>query len=281
MNAPDTNTSEKVLLISGKQEDVLQCLSEALGYLREGREESIDAQLLVQRSQIGSVIGTAGGKIKELREKTEAQMKVFSDCLPSSTERVVCISGLIPTIASCVHELLLILALTPIKGDTSLYDPSTSFDNNFGDPSIGPDLPGGGMSSRGGRGGRGGMRGGMRRGMRGGGSFGGRGDDPSQSNVPDWTGQGDQGFGAGPGIDTNSRTESTQVPIPVDLAEAIIGEDGERLRTIQQRSKANVVIKDAQPGSSDRVITITGTQEAINYAQFLMQQSVRQHAGEH
>ena len=40
----------------------------------------------------------------------------------------------------------------------------------------------------------------------------------------------------------------------------------------RQRSGAEIKIEDPQPGKNDRVITISGTQDQIQYGQFLMQQ---------
>ncbi|KAK2547814.1 Poly(rC)-binding protein 3 [Acropora cervicornis] len=74
----------------------MQIFSECLPKI--GERQPVDRngkeiQMLVQRSQVGSVIGRGGYKIKETREKTGAQIKVFADCLPDSSERVVSISG--------------------------------------------------------------------------------------------------------------------------------------------------------------------------------------------
>lgn len=43
-------------------------------------------------------------------------------------------------------------------------------------------------------------------------------------------------------------------------------------RFSRQRSGADIKIQDPLPGKADRVITITGNPEQIQYGQFLMQQ---------
>ena len=40
----------------------------------------------------------------------------------------------------------------------------------------------------------------------------------------------------------------------------------------RQRSGASIKIDDPLPGSNDRIITISGNQSQINFAQFLLQQ---------
>ena len=41
---------------------------------------------------------------------------------------------------------------------------------------------------------------------------------------------------------------------------------------LRERSGADIKIEEPNPEMNDRVITIKGTEEQINYAQFLMQQ---------
>ena len=74
-------------------------------------------------------------------------------------------------------------------------------------------------------------------------------------------------------------TESTQVTIPNDLAGAIIGPGGQRIRKIRNDSKATITIDEPAPGSSERVITIAGNKKQIQTAQYLLQQSVRENSG--
>jgi heterogeneous nuclear ribonucleoprotein K len=69
------------------------------------------------------------------------------------------------------------------------------------------------------------------------------------------------------------------VTIPKDMAGAIIGPGGSRIRGIRSDSKASITIDEPVQGSNERIITITGSQRQIQTAQFLLQQSVREHAG--
>ncbi|PIK62164.1 putative heterogeneous nuclear ribonucleoprotein K-like [Apostichopus japonicus] len=63
----------------------------------------------------------------------------------------------------------------------------------------------------------------------------------------------------------------TQVTIPRDLAGSIIGTRGERINEIRRRSGAKIKIAEALPGSNDRIITISGDEEEITNAQYLLQ----------
>ncbi|UYV68051.1 HNRNPK [Cordylochernes scorpioides] len=66
---------------------------------------------------------------------------------------------------------------------------------------------------------------------------------------------------------------SSQVTIPNDLAGAIIGKGGQRIRKIRRESGAGITIDESQPGSNERVITISGTPQQIQMAQYLLQQN--------
>ncbi|KAM8711347.1 hypothetical protein ACLKA7_000483 [Drosophila subpalustris] len=101
------------------------------------------------------------------------------------------------------------------------------------------------------------------------------------------------GFGAGGGVGGNAGANngsnvasnipqghdpnnSTQVTIPKDLAGAIIGKGGGRIRRIRNESSAYITIDEPLPGSNDRIITISGTPKQIQMAQYLLQQSVHE-----
>ena len=84
------------------------------------------------------------------------------------------------------------------------------------------------------------------------------------------------GGGGGHGDMGGEGSESTQVTIPNDLAGAIIGPGGQRIRKIRADSRAMITIEEPAQGSSERVITIAGDDKAIQTAQYLLQQSVRE-----
>lgn len=104
-----------------------------------------------------------------------------------------------------------------------------------------------------------------------GGSGGSMGNLASMANL----GNGNMGNFGGNNGNMDNKT-STQVTIPKDLAGAIIGKGGGRIRRIRSESNAFIQIDEALPGSTDRIITITGTPKEIQAAQYMLQQSVRE-----
>jgi heterogeneous nuclear ribonucleoprotein K len=74
-------------------------------------------------------------------------------------------------------------------------------------------------------------------------------------------------------------SEYTQVSIPKDMAGAIIGKGGSRIKQIRLESGATITIDEPQTGSNDRIINISGSSDQIQNAQYLLQMSVKQFAG--
>jgi len=353
VTVPDSNGPERILTIGANLGTACEILLDVIPSLEDYQHHKnldfdCDIRMLVHQSQAGCIIGRAGFKIKELREQTGANIKVYSQCAPQSTERVVQITGKPEVVSNCVFVIHDLLQSAPPKGFSSPYDPHnydefyapeyggfTSSDSGRrggqggregGGRSGGPmrggprgrggrggmgggDFLGGGgrgggggmgMGGRGGMGsmrGRGGMGGGMGsggmggRGGRGGGpgsrggfgggmngSYGGRSGGMNQNFTQDTMGgMGNQGMMFG----NQSQSTTTQVSIPKDLAGAIIGKGGARIRQIRQESGAGITIDEPVAGSNDRIITISGSQEQIQNAQYLLQMSVKQYSGKY
>ena len=55
------------------------------------------------------------------------------------------------------------------------------------------------------------------------------------------------------------------------LAGAIIGKGGMRIKQIRMESGASITIEEALPGSNDRIINISGSSDQIQNAQYLLQ----------
>ncbi|KAK2166977.1 hypothetical protein NP493_1294g01050 [Ridgeia piscesae] len=385
VTVPDSSGPERILSIGadlGTLCEVLMDIIPAIEDKYQEKEYDGEVRLLIHQSQAGCIIGRAGFKIKELREETGANIKVYSQCCPQSTERVVQICGKTEVIVNCIASIFELLQSAPPKGFSSHYDPH-NFDEyyaqEYGGYTMMDSSRRGGMGGGGMRGSRGGPRGGMNRGSRGGmgdfggmrggrggtgimgrggigggrggmggggmgggmmggrgsrggsgggmggrgGGFGGNmngfgggrgggsmggggvsgmggggsmggggmsgggggGNFGSQNFTQDTVGgMGNQGmmFGGSGGGGNQSGggggggSTTTQVSIPKDLAGAIIGKGGSRIRQIRQESGAGITIDEAMPGSNDRIITITGLPDQIQNAQYLLQMSAGQ-----
>ncbi|XP_054760049.1 heterogeneous nuclear ribonucleoprotein K-like [Lytechinus pictus] len=262
---PNSGGSHRVLQISGGNlENCLTIIKEIIPLIvDEGSGFPVDetatatVSVLVQSSQVGAIIGRGGAKIKELREKTGSNLTVMQDCLPNSTERQVQVIGTLDAVVSALREIHETCSEFPVKGQAIPYDPSVDVSAGYGWNAGGFGGPmgrgGGGMGMRGGRGGRGGRMG------------------PNQGFGGGFGGADHGGF--------RGDIQTTQNTVPNDLIGAVIGRGGERIRNIRMNSGAEIEIANPVPDAVDRIITIRGTHEQINHAQFLLQQCIRQFGG--
>uniref|UniRef100_A0A3B4X3K6 Heterogeneous nuclear ribonucleoprotein K n=1 Tax=Seriola lalandi dorsalis TaxID=1841481 RepID=A0A3B4X3K6_SERLL len=333
VSVPDSSGPERILSVNASIDTIGEILLKIIPTLEEyqhysGIDFDCELRLLIHQSLAGGIIGVKGAKIKELRENTQTTIKLFQECCPHSTDRVVLVGGKPERVIECIKVILELVSEAPIKGRAQPYDPNfydetydyggfTMLFEERGRRPIGgfpirvrggfermPPIRGNrpmppsrrdydDMSPRRGpppplsRGGRGGSRarnlplpppppprGGDRRG---------RGDryDSMVSAVYKITlnilshhlgGRGSYSDIGGPVI-------TTQVTIPKDLAGSIIGKGGQRIKQIRHESGASIKIDEPLEGSEDRIITITGTQDQIQNAQYLLQNSVRQYSG--
>ncbi|CAK1550691.1 unnamed protein product [Leptosia nina] len=300
ITVPDCLGPERVLTITAADLDlIMDIVKEILPNLADaqrGNSDDLDVRLLIHQSRAGCVIGKAGSKIKELREKTGARLKIFSNPAPQSTERVVQLFGRRDAIAAGIREVLELIRQVPIRGAVQNYDPHNYDDfyaeeyGGFGngqDSARGPPSRGSRSMPPPGPGNRGPP-------PRGGPPMSRNGPPMSRNGPPprpfnDFNSSGPRGNFGPPrggfsgnrgggnfGSNSNQQETTTQVTIPKDLAGAIIGKAGSRIRKIRADSGAAIEIAEPLPGANDRVITITGTPHRIQMAQYLLQQSVHE-----
>uniref|UniRef100_A0A8C5XSW5 K Homology domain-containing protein n=1 Tax=Microcebus murinus TaxID=30608 RepID=A0A8C5XSW5_MICMU len=354
VSVPDSSGPERTLSISADIETIGEILKKIIPTLEEGlqlssptatsqlplesdhykgsdfdcRVETVDSSESVGRNYWG-------------QRYTQTTIKLFQECCPHSTDRVILIGGKPDRVVECIKIILNLISESPIKGRAQPYDPNFydetydygGFTMMFGDRCGRPvgfpmwgrgDFdrmpPGQGgrpmppsrrdyddMSPRGGppppppgRGGWGGSRaqnlplppspppgGGDliaydRRGRPGDrydGMVGFSADETWDSAVDTWSpsewqmAYEPQGGGRGSYGDLGGPIITTRVTIPKDLAGSIIGKGGQRIKQIP-----SIKIGEPLEGSEDRIITITGTQDQIQNAQYLLQNSVKQYA---
>uniref|UniRef100_A0A671UHN5 Heterogeneous nuclear ribonucleoprotein K n=1 Tax=Sparus aurata TaxID=8175 RepID=A0A671UHN5_SPAAU len=334
VSVPDSSGPERILSVNASIDTIGEILLKIIPTLEEyqhysGIDFDSELRLLIHQSLAGGIIGVKGAKIKELRENTQTTIKLFQECCPHSTDRVVLVGGKPERVIECIKVILELVSEAPIKGRAQPYDPNfydetydyggfTMLFEERGRRPIGgfPIRVRGGfermppvrgnrpmppsrrdyddMSPRRGpppplgRGGRGGSRA--------------RGAHllwscafaalflyyhtlsclcpygvfsfftflfPFKDNNSSW--EHFQSGGRGSYSDIGGPVITTQVTIPKDLAGSIIGKGGQRIKQIRHESGASIKIDEPLEGSEDRIITITGTQDQIQNAQYLLQ----------
>ncbi|KAA0713681.1 Heterogeneous nuclear ribonucleoprotein K [Triplophysa tibetana] len=299
VSVPDSSGPERILSISADIPTVSEIMLKIIPTLEEyqhhkGVDFDCELRLLIHQSLAGSIIGVKGAKIKELRESTQTTIKLFQECCPQSTDRVVLVGGKAERVVECIKTMLELIA--PIKGRAQPYDPNfydetydyggftTMFEERGRRPMGG--FPSRGRGSGGGfdrmppSGGRGGhhmppnrrdyddmspRRGPPQRGARGGG----RPPRNMQMGPPHHRrGEDQYSYSSHRG-----HVEERRQVMEDLLAGSIIGKGGQRIKQIRHESGASIKIDEPLQGSEDRIITITGTQDQIQNAQYLLQNS--------
>ncbi|XP_043192912.1 heterogeneous nuclear ribonucleoprotein K-like isoform X4 [Amphibalanus amphitrite] len=295
VSVPDTLGPERVVNIGADRETTLKIVEELLPNLDDvpGRDPDAtdgEVRILVHTSQAGSIIGRSGFKIKELREGTNTQIKVYTEPCPQSSDRVTQISGQRTSVLDCLSRILTLLEENPPKGLVNPYDP-VNYDEVYA-------AEYGGFSDGRGRTaaqqaalGRGAALAASRaaamsamaasRGYAAGTGMTGMGYGVAgqMSQIP----PGGMDFSspaaaAAGGLGAAAELQTQQFSVPKGAAGAIIGKGGARIRKIRADSQAQINIDDVKEGQVERIVTITGTADQVQMAHFLLQKCVRENS---
>ncbi|XP_067124567.1 poly(rC)-binding protein 3-like isoform X2 [Centruroides vittatus] len=268
----------------------------------------VTLRLIVPASQCGSLIGKGGSKIKEIREVTGASIQVASEMLPNSTERAVTVSGTADAITKCIYQICCVMMESPPKGATIPYRPKPAMppvifaggqaytvQGQYAIPhpdltklhqlalQHAPLLPGHSVGTLNPQGtppptpARDGTT-----------------APPLLALLPvlhagwEWDGKNRAlatlaatsslrpGTAAAAAL-ASATTTTTEMTIPNDLIGCVIGKGGAKINEIRQLSGATIKISNSEEGSKERTVTISGTPEAINLAQYLINTSMELH----
>jgi len=248
----------------------------------------VTIRLIVPASQCGSIIGKGGKKIKEIRDTTGCAIQVQPDLLPNSTERTVSLSGVPSTIVHCIDFLCEVMTQYPAKTATIPYQPqannSAVLHKNPGYILHGQYPVSEGASA---------YRGRDKNKMMMLGPFG----DSNQQDVDSMMSHG--GGNGSVNFNFPSKMISTTIQelyVPNEVVGCIIGKGGVRIKEIRMLSGAQIKI-DRIEDSTDtfehpllnstatpmeesgttiyRKILISGSSDAICYAQYLINLSVQ------
>jgi len=88
-----------------------------------GHNRPLKIRIAVPAIQCGSIIGKAGAKVKEIRDLTGAQIQVSHEPLPNSSERCVEISGSGESCLQCTYHICCVMQDTPLRGEVIPYIP--------------------------------------------------------------------------------------------------------------------------------------------------------------
>lgn len=138
----DGDSFEYVLLISGSIEVVFKAFSLVCRKLWDlltniagpGHNRPLKIRIAVPAVQCGSIIGKAGAKVKEIRDMTGAQIQVSHEPLPNSSERCVEISGSGESCLQCTYQICCVMQEAPLRGEVIPYVPPVNNQPNMAAP---------------------------------------------------------------------------------------------------------------------------------------------------
>ncbi|KAJ3412354.1 RNA binding protein, heterogenous nuclear RNP-K like protein [Chytridiales sp. JEL 0842] len=253
---------ERILTIQGGTLAVAKAFSMMANYLLENpvnpqppaNADYTTIKLLVAHQLMGSIIGKAGSKIKEIQEESGAKLVISKEMLPQSTERVIEVYGSVESIKIAIYNIAeCILNDYERAAGTIQYNPQVRlsshgynngpvprtgrFDDYNSRPSSGP----------------------RRRGSNDGGyptsSYNSnptrRYNNSSNSSAP---------TSAAPQSTENLETQT--ITVPSDMVGCIIGKGGSFISTIRRQSGARLRIAEEEEGTFQRVVTITGSHQS-------------------
>ncbi|CAL9110433.1 unnamed protein product [Musa textilis] len=255
-------TSDRIILISGAFSEVMKAMELILEKLLNVVEEGNDVEgrskvrLIVPNSSCGAIIGKGGSTIKSFVEESQAGIKISpQDNIAVLNDRLVSLTG---SFEEQMHAIFLILS----KLIEDAHYPQTL---NLPFPYSGVNFPG----------------------------FPGVPVSYLIPSVAYPVGYGANGIGGkylsnkgvasplvssrSPGGSHENQSNSTTIGIADEHIGAVVGRGGRNITEISQVSGARIKISDRGDfilGTSDRKVTITGSQEAIRAAEAMIMQKV-------
>ncbi|XP_071825897.1 poly(rC)-binding protein 3-like isoform X2 [Apostichopus japonicus] len=281
INISDSSCPERIVTVTGSPEAIHKAFQMITDKFEEDLSSTVTSptapkppvtlRLIVPASQCGSIIGKGGKKIQEIREGSRASIQVASEMLPSSTERAVTVSGTPEAITKAIYQVCCVMLESPPKGATIPYRPkpaSTPVMLQGAQPIQLQNLQG---------------------------TFGiaphHHHHHPELTKLhqialhhqqPSFAFPGQSPFtpagalapltATGPNVQAAQTTQ--EITIPNTLIGCVIGKGGSKIQEIRNVSGATIKINNLQEGNTERSVTITGTPEAVTFAQYLISASL-------
>jgi len=252
LEMPASQTHDRVFTVEGEPDSCLGVVKEILPSCHQapypvGQKSSFEVDLLVATEIVGMLIGKGGEKLKEIRDQSNARIKVYQECLPESNERVVAVAGDAEEDVLGGVKMILQMLSTARRVPFHPYDPHNRPSEILGSGITGSGIIGSGLST---------------------------------GLLPGMASQSMQQIGNQQlmGMDNPFAKLHTVscITVPNDICGAIIGKAGVRINEVRHTSGASIEFSETNDGTErTRIVTITGTQQQVNLAEQLMAECAR------
>ncbi|GAV27518.1 hypothetical protein PMKS-000986 [Pichia membranifaciens] len=234
----DENNSNPLRLISYEYPP-LRPLTQRPNYRSPEYETNLFLRLLIPNSQVGTLIGKGGLRIKSIQEDNDIKMVASKDFLEHSTERLVELQGTEENLKDALLSISKYL-LRDYQGTapTTFYVPCAPLENN--------------------RFHRSNFNGGLGRTSYNGNGMGNGAVPNGNYNAP---------AGAAPSdIRTGGKEIIKKISFPNEYIGALIGKRGSRIQEIRLLSQCAVAIENENTEDDEREITLVGTKASVDKA---------------
>jgi len=236
---------DRILTIKGQPEGIAkallmisQYLIEANNQRKQGEPESQHTfKILIHKFIAGCILGKQGSIVKEIQEQSKARVGLSTDTLPGSTEKTITVTGTPEALHAACERIVQQMSTNPLRAGSTViqYVPGQV-------PTFPPMAPAPGF-----------------------------GGPPNPYGYPPAP-----GFGPPPpgyGGDSAQRTE--KIVIPAICGSMLIGKAGSVIKNIKSQSGTLISLAKVDPNvPQDQVVTITGTQQGIQAAVYLIRQRI-------
>lgn len=236
----DENNTNPLRLISYEYPP-LRPLTQRPNYRSPEYETNLFLRLLIPNSQVGTLIGKGGLRIKSIQEENDIKMVASKDFLEHSTERLVELQGTEENLKNALLAISKYL-LRDYQGTalTSFYVPcapleSSRFHRNFN----------GAIGGRSNYNGANGL---------------------NNGNLPAGAYNGSGGATAPGDIRTGGKEIIKKISFPNEYIGALIGKRGSRIQEIRLLSQCAVAIENENTEDDEREITLVGTKASVDKA---------------
>jgi len=226
------NSYERTASVMGNVEEVSSAIQMIVNIVSE---DNPMITLLVDRNNLGPLIGKQGARITQIREETKANVRIGTECLGNSTQKDVRITGDADAVSQAIKAVVGRLAegkstvrIPYIPSEVGNYNNSLPAGDRFMPSMFGA--------------------GGMTQGM----NYQGQRKSANQAPV-------------------SLLRIKTTIMVPKDIIGVIIGRGGSNINAVRKQSGAQIKVSSSENDNDDkdspeREITITGSRESINLA---------------
>jgi len=234
---------DRILTIKGMPDGIAKALLMISQYLLEANNQRKQGgepetqhtfKILIHKFIAGCILGKAGQIVKEIQEQSKARVGLSTDVLPGSTEKTITVTGAPEALHAACERIVQQMATNPLRAGSAVIQYVPGQMNAF-PPQVAP------------------------------------GFVPNPYGYPPAP-----GFGAPPPMyagDTAQRTE--KIVIPSMCGSMLIGKAGSVIKNIKTQSGTLISLAKVDPNvPQDQVVTITGTQQGIQAAVYLIRQRI-------